>query len=77
MKERKLTVKEILNLTDDELEIMMTQKEFDKMHELGLQYTWQLLDLLQDNVRESGQKENEEHTSISEYLDYLEDMSNC
>lgn len=77
MKERKLKVKEILNLTDDELEIMMTEKEFDKMQELGFEYTWQLLDALQDSARESGQEEDEEHTSISEYLDYLEDMSNC
>lgn len=77
MKERKLTVKEILNLTDDELEIMMTEKEFDKMQELGFEYTWQLLDALQDSARESGQSEDEEHISISEYLDYLEDMSNC
>lgn len=69
-----MKIKEILNLTDEELEKMMTEEEFDKMKALGFEYTWQLLDALQESARESGQDEDEEHTTISAYLDYLEEM---
>lgn len=71
-----MKVKEILNMDADDLEKMMTQEEFDRMQALGLKYTWQLLDALQDSVRTSGQSEDEEHVTISAYLDYLEDMQN-
>jgi len=71
-----MKVKEILNMDADDLEKMMTQEEFDRMQALGLKYTWQLLDALQDSVRTSGQSEDEEHITISAYLDYLEDMQN-
>lgn len=71
-----MKVKEILNMNADDLEKMMTQEEFDRMQALGLKYTWQLLDALQDSVRTSGQSEDEEHITISAYLDYLEDMQN-
>lgn len=71
-----MKVKEILNMDADDLEKMMTQEEFDRMQALGLKYTWQLLDTLQDSVRTSGQIEDEEHITISAYLDYLEDMQN-
>lgn len=72
--ERKLKVKEILNMTSEELEKMMTEEEFERMKELGFEYTWELLDVLQDSARESGQEEDEEHVTIFEYLDYLEEM---
>ena len=71
-----MKVKEILELTSEELEQKMTNEELNRMQELGLQYTWQLLDLLQDSARQSGQEENEEHITISKYLDYLEDLKN-
>lgn len=71
-----MKVKEILELTSEELEQKMTNEELDRMQKLGLQHTWQLLELLQDSARQSGQEENEEHTTISKYLDYLEDMKN-
>ena len=69
-----MKIKEILNLTSEELEKMMTNEEFDRMQELGFEHTWQLLDALQESARESGQDEDEEHTTISAYLDYLEEM---
>ena len=69
-----MKIKEILNLTDEELEKMMTEEEFDRMQDLGFEHTWQLLDALQESARESGQDEDEEHTTISAYLDYLEEM---
>ena len=71
-----MKIKEILNMDAEQLEKMMTQEEFDRMQALGLKYTWQLLDALQDSARASGQSEDEEHTTISAYLDYLEDMQN-
>lgn len=69
-----MKVKEILNLESKELEEMMTEEQFDKMQKLGLQYTWQLLDMMQDGVRQSGMKDDEEYTTIDEYLNYIEDM---
>ena len=71
-----MKIKEILNMDAEQLEKMMTQEEFDRMQALGLKYTWQLLEALQDSARLSGQSEDEEHTTISAYLDYLEDMKN-
>lgn len=69
----KLTVKQILNLNTKELEKIMTNEEYERMQDLKLE-TWQLLEALQDSAKLSGQKENEEHTSITEYLEYLENM---
>ena len=71
---KKLTIKEILELDDEKLEKMMSDEQFNRMKELGFTYTWQFLDALQDSAKASGQKDNEEHVSIDEYLDYLEDM---
>jgi hypothetical protein len=69
-----MKVKEILNLTDEQLEKMMTEEQFERMQKLGFEYTWQFLDTLKDSARSSGQDENEEHVTIDTYLDYLEDM---
>lgn len=68
-----MKVKEILNLTDEKLEDMMTDEEYDRMKNLGFEYTWQFLDALKDSARESGQEPDEEHITISSYLDYLEE----
>jgi len=70
-----MKVKEILNLKSEELEKMMTEEEYNKMEELGLDI-YQLLDALQDSARLSEQGDNEEHITISAYLDYLDDMRN-
>lgn len=70
-----MKVKEILNLKSEELEKMMTEEEYNKMEELGLDIN-QLLDALQDSARVSEQEDNEEHITISAYLDYLDDMRN-
>ena len=69
-----MKVKEILEMEAEDLERMMTEEEFNRMKKLGFEYTWQLLDLLKDSARQSGQDEDEEHTTISAYLDYLEEM---
>lgn len=69
-----MKVNEILNLTDEQLEKMMTEEQFERMYKLGFEYTWQFLDALMESARLSGQDENEEHVTIDAYLDYLEDM---
>ena len=69
-----MKVKEILNLESEELEKMMTEEQFDKMQKLGFQYAWQLLDAIQDGARQSGMNDNEEYTTVEEYLNYIEDM---
>lgn len=68
-----MKVKEILELNVENLEKMMTAEEYDKMQELNLE-VWQLLDALKDSARLGEQNEDEEHITISAYLDYLEDM---
>lgn len=70
-----MKIKEILNLTDEELEKNMTDEQFERMKNLGL-LTWQFLDALKDSARLSGQEDDEEHITIDAYLDYLEDMKN-
>lgn len=72
-----MKVKEILNLESEELEKMMTEEEYDKMKDLGFDYTWQLLDMMKDGARQSDMEDDEEYTTISDYLDYLEDMRDC
>lgn len=69
-----MKIKEILSMKVEDLEKMMAEEDFEKMKGLGFEYTWQLLDLLQDSARQSGQDEDEEHITISAYLDYLEEM---
>ena len=70
-----MKVKEILNLEVEELEKMMTEEDYQKMKKLNLE-TWELLDALQDSARLSGQDDDEEHVSITDYLDYLEENNN-
>lgn len=72
----KLTVKEILNMSSEDLEKMMTEEQFSRMQNLGIEQTWQLLNAMQDGAKQSGLRDNEEYISINEYLDYLEEMKN-
>lgn len=71
-----MKIKEIKNLTSKELEKMMTEEEFERMQNLGLNVET-LLDALQDSAKLSGQEDDEEHTTIDAYLDYLEEMKNA
>lgn len=71
-----MKVKEILEMNDDELREIMTEEEWDRMLNLGFKYAWELLDLLQESARLGGQGPEEEHITVSAYLDYLEDMKN-
>ena len=68
-----MKIKEIKNLTSKELEKMMTEEEFERMQNLGLN-TNTFLNALQDSAKLSGQEDDEEHTTIDAYLDYLEDI---
>lgn len=70
-----MKIREILNIESEELEKMMTEEDYKKMNTLNIN-TLQLLDMLQDSARQSNQDEDEEHISISAYLDYLEEMKN-
>lgn len=78
---KKLTIKEINNLTIEELEAMMTKEQTEKMFEIlknnaeSNKYS-AFLELLQESADNSGQEENEEHVSIDEYLEFLEEMKN-
>ena len=70
-----MKVKEILNMEAEELQRMMTDEEFYRMKDLGFQYTWELLEMMQDGAKQCDEEEmDEEYTTISEYLDYVEEM---
>lgn len=71
---RKLKVKEILDMTSEELEKMMTEKQFDRMLNMKFEDTHQLLDMLKDGAKESGLYDNDDYITIDEYLDYIEDI---
>lgn len=70
-----MKVKEILELKIEDLEKMMTEEEYDRMIALNLSVET-LLDALKDSARLSEQDEDEEHITISTYLNYLEDIQN-
>ena len=71
---KKLTVKEILKMDGNDLYKMMTSEQYERMENAGFEDTYDFLEKLQESAEISGQKENEEHISIDEYLDYWEDM---
>ncbi len=77
---RKLKVKEILDMTNDELVDLMTEEQYERMKDMGIEHVWRLLEFLQDGVRaaqesDSDLKDDDDYVTIDEYLDYLEDMS--
>ncbi len=69
-----MKIKEILNMKNEEFEKIMTEEEYNRMQELGIDYSWELLNAMQDGARESGLDKEEEYVTITTYLDYLEDM---
>lgn len=71
-----MKIKEILEISVEDFTKMMTDEEYNRMKKIGYEYAWQLLDLMQDSAKLSGQEDDEEHITISAYLDYLEDMKN-
>lgn len=75
IKMNKLTVSEIKDLTVEDLEKMMNEDQVNKMIEIGYNYRT-MLDMLQESAEVSGQDDDEYHTSIDEYLDYLEEYFN-
>lgn len=70
-----MKIKEIKNLTEKKLVRKMTDEEYERMKKLDFTIE-QFLEALQESARLSNQADNEEHTTISDYLDYLEDMRN-
>ena len=55
-----MKVKEILNMEAEELQRMMTDEEFYRMKDLGFQYTWQLLEMMQDGAKQCDEEEMDE-----------------
>ena len=76
---RTLKVKEILDMTSEELRKMMSGDQIDRMLDMGIEHVWKLLEFLQDGVRaaqeSSDLKDDDDYVTIDEYLDYLEEMS--
>lgn len=76
---RTLKVKEILDMTSEELRKMMSGDQIDRMLDMGIEHVCRLLEFLQDGVRaaqeSSDLKDDDDYVTIDEYLDYLEEMS--
>ena len=76
---KKLTVKEILELTIEELENMMTEEQKERMFKIleknaeSNKYS-AFLTFFQDGAEQSGLEENQEYVTIDEYLEYLEEL---
>lgn len=76
---RKLKIKEILNMTSDELLDLMTDEQYERMRDMGIEHVWRLLEFLQDGARaaqESGLnlKDDDDYVTMDEYLEYLEEI---
>lgn len=71
---RKLKIKEILDMTSDELLNLMTDEQYEKMRDMGIEHAWRLLEFLQDGARASGLKPNDDYVTMDEYLEYFEEM---
>lgn len=65
-----MKVKEILGLNDEILYNILLEQDFKKMDRLNITVN-DLVDLLKESARTSGQELNEEHITIPAYLDYL------
>ena len=68
-------IKKLLKMDDEEFTEIMTQEEYERMQDLGIEYTWQLLELMQDGARELLKTDENatEFVRISKYLDYIEE----
>lgn len=77
MVEKILKIKEVLNYDYDKLDEIMTDNEYQRMLKLGLKYTWELWDTMKDGCKEalkSGSKLDDNFVSISQFLDWLEEI---
>lgn len=70
-----MKIREILELNESDLEKMMSGEELDRMTSLNINITT-FLEMYQESAKLSVQAENENHVTISQYLDYLEEMKN-
>lgn len=71
---KKLKIKKILNMTSDELLDLMTDEQYKKMRNMGIEHAWRLLEFLQDGARASDLKLNDDYVTMDEYLEYLEEI---
>lgn len=71
---KKLKIKEILDMTSDELLDLMTEEQYERMRDMGIEHAWRLLEFLQDGARASGLKPNDDYVTMDEYLEYFEEM---
>lgn len=71
---KKLKIKEILDMTSDELLDLMTEEQYERMRYMGIEHAWRLLEFLQDGARASGLKPNDDYVTMDEYLEYFEEM---
>lgn len=71
---RKLKIKEILDMTSEELLDLMSDEQYKRMRDMGIEHAWRLLEFLQDGARASGLKPNDDYVTMDEYLEYLEEI---
>lgn len=71
---RKLKIKEILDMTSEKLLDSMSDEQYERMRDMGIEHVWRLLEFLQDGARASGLKPNDDYVTMDEYLEYFEEM---
>ncbi len=71
-----MKIKQVLNIDSKEFVEMMTEEEYSRMRNLGIEYPHQLLDLMQDGAKENlkDKTPDSNFVTISEYLNYLEEQ---
>ena len=72
-----MKIKEIMEISSEELEKKLTNEQFDRIMDLGFNYVGDFLEDLQKAVKLYMETENttsdEEYVEIDEYLDFIEE----
>lgn len=76
---RKLKIKEILDMTSEELLDLMSDEQYKRMRDMGIEHAWRLLEFLQDGARAAQEgglnlKDDDDYVTMDEYLEYLEEI---
>lgn len=72
---KKLTIKEIKEMSLEDLRNMLTDEQCERIQNIKLTIQ-DVYYLLSESSITANQEDNEEHTSIDEYIEYLEDNRN-
>ena len=66
-------------MTSEELLDLMTDEQYKRMRDMGIEHAWRLLEFLQDGARAAQEggltlKDDDDYVTMDEYLEYLEEI---